>query len=79
MVFISNSALVCYTIVFNGKENPNVMCSLCHILQPVTRGTVNGIGQSLAALGRALGPMTGAPLFAWTAGHGIHQLVVCVM
>ena len=39
---------------------------------------MNGIGQSLAALGRAVGPMTGAPLFAWTADHGIHQ-VVCVM
>ena len=40
---------------------------------------MNGIGQSLAALGRALGPMTGAPLFALTADHGIHQLVVCVI
>ena len=35
---------------------------------------MNGIGQSLAALGRSVGPMTGAPLFAWTADHGIHQV-----
>ena len=63
--------------VNNGEEHPSI--NPCDILQPVTRGTVNGIGQSLAALGRALGPMTGAPLFAWTADHGIHQQVVCVM
>lgn len=31
---------------------------------------MNGIGQSAAALGRALGPMAGAPLFAWSADNG---------
>jgi len=31
---------------------------------------VNGIGQSAAALSRALGPMAGAPLFAWSADNG---------
>jgi hypothetical protein len=30
------------------------------------RGTVNGIGQTFAALGRMLGPYLGASLFAWT-------------
>ena len=54
------------------------MCKFYDILQPEMRGTVNGIGESLAAFGRTLGPMTGAPLFAWTADHGIHQQVIYV-
>ncbi|XP_065901214.1 uncharacterized protein [Dysidea avara] len=37
---------------------------------PATRGTVNGIGQSLVAIGRSTGPLIGAPLFAWSEGNG---------
>ena len=35
-----------------------------------TRGTVNGYGQALCAIGRALGPVAGAPLFAWSENTG---------
>ena len=35
-----------------------------------TRGTVNGFGQALCAIGRALGPMVGAPVFAWSENTG---------
>ena len=35
-----------------------------------TRGTVNGYGQALCAIGRALGPVVGAPLFAWSENTG---------
>ena len=39
-------------------------------MQPATRGTVNGFGQSTAALGRMLGPVIGAPIFAWSETSG---------
>eukprot|EP00656_Telonema_subtile_P014640 TRINITY_DN17543_c0_g1_i2.p1 TRINITY_DN17543_c0_g1~~TRINITY_DN17543_c0_g1_i2.p1 ORF type:complete len:536 (-),score=96.73 TRINITY_DN17543_c0_g1_i2:452-2059(-) len=35
------------------------------------RGTVNGIGQSFAAIGRFVGPWAGASLFAWTQGNSL--------
>ena len=35
-----------------------------------TRGTVNGYGQALCAVGRSLGPVVGAPLFAWSENTG---------
>ena len=35
-----------------------------------TRGTVNGYGQALCAIGRSLGPVVGAPLFAWSENNG---------
>ena len=35
----------------------------CHAAQ---RGTVNGIGQSFAAVGRFVGPSLGSTIFAWT-------------
>ena len=35
-----------------------------------TRGTVNGYGQALCAVGRGLGPVVGAPLFAWSENTG---------
>lgn len=38
--------------------------------QSATRGTVNGIAQSLVAVGRSIGPLIGAPLFAWSANTG---------
>jgi len=47
---------------------------VCVIITPhtqtATRGTVNGIGQSLVAIGRSIGPLIGAPLFAWSANTG---------
>ena len=35
-----------------------------------TRGTVNGYGQALCAIGRSVGPVVGAPLFAWSENTG---------
>ena len=36
---------------------------------------MNGIGQSASALGRTVGPIAGAPLFAWSADSGrLHGL-----
>ena len=35
-----------------------------------TRGTINGIGQSLVALGRGAGPSIGALSFAWSERNG---------
>ena len=47
---------------------------MCHYYPPTpqssTRGTVNGIGQSLVAISRSIGPLIGAPLFAWSASNG---------
>ena len=48
---------------------------MCVIITPLfvqssTRGTVNGIGQSLVAVSRSIGPLIGAPLFAWSASNG---------
>ena len=36
-----------------------------------TRGTVNGYGQALCAIGRGLGPVVGATAFAWSENTGI--------
>lgn len=38
--------------------------------QPETRGSVNGISQSLVAVGRSVGPVLGSILFAWSASNG---------
>ena len=46
------------------------LCNHYPPIQPATRGTVNGIGQSLVAIGRSTGPLIGAPLFAWSEGNG---------
>lgn len=35
------------------------------------RGTVNGIGQSFAAIGRLFGPYTCGVIFAWSEGNGL--------
>ena len=35
-----------------------------------TRGTVNGIGQSLVAILRSFGPTAGSLLFAWSETTG---------
>ena len=42
-----------------------------------TRGTVNGYGQALCAVGRSLGPVVGAPLFAWSENTGMSLLLFC--
>ena len=39
-------------------------------MQPATKGMINGIGQAMAALGRSLGPVIGAPVFAWSENTG---------
>ena len=46
-----------------------------------TRGTVNGYGQALCAIGRSLGPVVGAPLFAWSENTGkySYNIMMCVV
>lgn len=39
------------------------------------RGTVNGIGQTFASLGRLSGPYVGANLFAWSENNGKSKIV----
>ena len=39
-------------------------------LQQSTRGVVSAVGESLCAFASALGPIVGAPLFAWSEGTG---------
>ncbi|XP_064395465.1 uncharacterized protein LOC135342613 isoform X1 [Halichondria panicea] len=38
---------------------------------PSTKGMVNGMGQALAAVGRSLGPVVSAPIFAWSETTGL--------
>ena len=38
--------------------------------QQSTRGVVSSVGESLCAFASALGPIIGAPLFAWSEGNG---------
>lgn len=65
MVLIANSTLVsCYvtvSVIITPSPLPHVQSS--------TRGTVNGIGQSLVAVSRSIGPLIGAPVFAWSASN----------
>jgi MFS family permease len=37
---------------------------------PETRGSVNGIGQSLVAISRSIAPLVGSLLFAWSENNG---------
>ena len=46
------------------------------IKQPEARGTVNGYGEALAALGHTFGPIIGAPLFAWSENSGSYLCYV---
>ena len=39
--------------------------------QQSTRGVVSAVGESLCAFASALGPIIGAPLFAWSEGIGM--------
>lgn len=43
-------------------------------MQSATRGTVNGIGQTLGSLGRSVGPLIGTPLFAWSESNGTYNI-----
>ena len=38
--------------------------------QPSTRGSVNGISQSLVAVGRSVGPLLGSTLLSWSESNG---------
>ena len=67
-VLVGNSALVSIVYVMS-------CVIITPPIQPATRGTVNGIGQSLVAIGRSTGPLIGAPLFAWSEGNG---KIMCV-
>lgn len=48
----------------------SVMVLISNSTLPQNRGTVNGFGQSAAALGRVVGPIISAPLFAWSETSG---------
>ena len=50
----------------------SVMVLISNSSLPETRGTVNGYGQALCAFGRSLGPVMGAPLFAWSENTGTY-------
>jgi len=39
--------------------------------ETAVRGTVNGIGQTLVAVGRMLGPTIGSLVFAWSMNNGL--------
>ena len=40
------------------------------IIKPSTRGTINGISQSVSSIGKMLAPLIGGPLFAWSENDG---------
>ena len=54
----------------------SVMVFISNSSLPETRGTVNGYGQALCSVGRSLGPITGAPLFAWSENTGICTAII---
>ncbi len=47
-------------------------------IQPSTKGMVNGMGQALAAVGRSLGPVVSAPIFAWSETTGETIIIIFV-
>ena len=61
---IGNSTLVCSFICVV------YVSVLVFFPQSQTRGTVNGISQSLVAIGRSVGPVLGSVLFAWSESSG---------
>ena len=75
------------TISLCGCSPAHCRCTLSSptLLQTETRGTVNGIGQSLGALGRTVGPILGSTVFAWSEVNGqstqlhMHCTTVCVV
>ncbi len=48
----------------------SVMVLISNSSLTATRGTVNGYAQALGAIGRSLGPVLGATLFAWSENTG---------
>ena len=44
----------------------NNFISPISMLQPSSKGMVNGIDQALAAVGNSIGPVASAPIFAWS-------------
>ena len=42
------------------------------VVQPETRGSVNGISQSLVAINRSIAPLVGSLLFAWSENNGVY-------
>lgn len=62
MMVANVAAMWCFTSVFVLINNS------CYKKE---RATVNGIGQSLAAVGRMTGPIAGGNLFAWSETNGM--------
>jgi len=48
----------------------SVFILISNSTEPARLGMVNGLGQTLAALARAIGPMLADPLFAWSVSSG---------
>ena len=44
-----------------------------------TRGIINGISQSLVAVGRGVGPSVGSLSFAWSENNGKSLLIQCII
>ena len=44
--------------------------TLLLLVQPETRGSVNGINQSLVAISRSIAPLVGSLVFAWSENSG---------
>ena len=63
--YINNFKIYLRVMVFT-----SVMVLISNSSLTETRGTVNGFGQALCAIGRSMGPVIGAPLFAWSENTG---------
>jgi MFS family permease len=50
----------------------SVMIMIGNSTVPESRGTVNGIGQSLVAVGRSVGPILASSVFAWSASNDLN-------
>lgn len=48
----------------------SIMVMVNNSALPETRGSVNGIGQSLVSIGRSISPTSGSILLAWSEGNG---------
>ena len=58
------------TLLYRVMAFTSVMVFISNSSFTETRGTVNGFGQALCAIGRSLGPIIGAPVFAWSENTG---------
>lgn len=59
-------------IVSRASTFTSIMVMVNNSALPETRGLVNGIGQSLVAIARSIGPTNGALLFAWSESNGLN-------